>query len=221
MSAHARSGAALIIAMASTFSAFDASARDVAGRYVNLYAGPSSLSSTNLSESRTSGGTASGDTSFDTGVGFGGAFGYRYGNGWAAEVAWDFRRHGVKQIGTASVDGDFASNTFFVNGYYRFAKWGDIRPFVGAGLGWTQEIDIDIKRNGRELSYSRSGAAAVQVMFGGEMDLSAKWSLVGDVRLMRVSTGTFKAEEPAAGGTISGDIKYRPVSINLGVSYRF
>ena len=97
MSVHARSGAALIIAMASTFSAFDASAKDVAGRYVSLYAGPSSLSSTTLTESRTSGGTASGDTSFDTGVGFGGAFGYRYGNGWAAEVAWDFRRHGVKK----------------------------------------------------------------------------------------------------------------------------
>ncbi|MCA3071053.1 MAG: porin family protein [Rhodocyclaceae bacterium] len=221
MSVHARSGAALIIAMASTFSAFDASAKDVAGRYVSLYAGPSSLSSTTLTESRTSGGTASGDTSFDTGVGFGGAFGYRYGNGWAAEVAWDFRRHGVKKIGTSSVDGDFASNTFFVNGYYRFAKWGDIRPFVGAGLGWTQEIDIDIKRNGRELSYSRSGAAAVQVMFGGEWDLSPKWSLVGDVRLMRVSTGTFDAEDAAAGGRISGDIKYRPVSINLGVTYRF
>ncbi len=221
MSAHARSGAALLLVMASTFAAPEVFARDTAGRYVNLYAGSSSLSSTTLTESRTSGGTASGNTSFDTGVGFGGAFGYRYGNGWAAEVAWDFRRHGIKQIGASPVDGDFASNTFFVNGYYRFAKWGDIRPFVGAGLGWTQEIDIDINRGGRELSYSRSGAAAVQVMFGGELDLSAKWSLVGDVRLMRVSTGSFKAEEPAAGGAISGDVKYRPVSINLGVSYRF
>ena len=221
MSAFARPVAVLGIAAASALSAFDASAQDAAGRYVNLYLGSSSLSSTSLTESRTSGGSASGNASFDTGVGFGGAFGYRYGNGWAAEVAWDFRRHGLKQIGSSPVDGDFASNTFFVNGYYRFAKWGDIRPFVGAGLGWTQEIDIDINRGGRELSYSRSGAAAVQVMFGGELDLSAKWSLVGDVRLMRVSTGSFKAEDSSAGGRITRDPNYVPISLNLGLTYRF
>ena len=221
MFARAKPGAALVIAAATMFSVLDASAQDAAGRYLNLYVGPSSLSSTSFSESRTPGGATGGSASFDTGIGIGGEFGYRYGNGWAAEVAWDYRRQGLKRLGAATIDGDFASSTFFVNGYYRFAKWGDIRPFVGAGLGWTQEIDIDVNRNGRELSYSRSGAAAIQVMFEGEVDISAKWSLTGDVRFLRVSTGSFKAEEPAAGGVLSGDLQYRPVSINVGVSYRF
>lgn len=212
---------AAAIAAASAIAAFGASAHDTAGFYANLYAGPSFLSSTNLTETRSAGGNVSGNASFDTGFGFGGAVGYRYGNGWAAELAWDYRSQGLKRVGGTTADGDFASNTFFVNGYYRFAKWGIVRPFVGAGVGWTEEIDIDINRNGRSLSYSRSGAVAVQGILGGEIDLSAKWSLVGDIRAMGVSSGSFSAENGNAGGTLSGDLEYRPVSLNIGLSYRF
>lgn len=212
---------AAAIAAASTIAAFGASAHDTAGFYANLYAGPSFLSSTNLTETRSAGGNVSGNASFDTGFGFGGAVGYRYGNGWAAELAWDYRSQGLKRVGGTTADGDFASNTFFVNGYYRFAKWGIVRPFVGAGVGWTEEIDIDINRNGRSLSYSRSGAVAVQGILGGEIDLSAKWSLVGDIRAMGVSSGSFSSENGNAGGTLSGDLEYRPVSLNIGLSYRF
>jgi outer membrane protein W len=220
MSVQSKLGAAAIAA-ASTIAAFGASAHDTAGFYANLYAGPSFLSSTNLTETRNAAGNVSGNASFDTGFGFGGAVGYRYGNGWAAELAWDYRSQGLKRVGGTTADGDFASNTFFVNGYYRFAKWGIVRPFVGAGVGWTEEIDIDINRNGRSLSYSRSGAVAVQGILGGEIDLSAKWSLVGDIRAMGVSSGSFSAENGNAGGTLSGDLEYRPVSLNIGLSYRF
>lgn len=220
MSVQSKLGAAAIAA-ASAIAAFGASAHDTAGFYANLYAGPSFLSSTNLTETRSAGGNVSGNASFDTGFGFGGAVGYRYGNGWAAELAWDYRSQGLKRVGGTTADGDFASNTFFVNGYYRFAKWGIVRPFVGAGVGWTEEIDIDINRNGRSLSYSRSGAVAVQGILGGEIDLSAKWSLVGDIRAMGVSSGSFSAENGNAGGTLSGDLEYRPVSLNIGLSYRF
>lgn len=220
MSVQSKLGAAAIAA-ASAIAAFGASAHDTAGFYANLYAGPSFLSSTNLTETRSAGGNVSGNASFDTGFGFGGAVGYRYGNGWAAELAWDYRSQGLKRVGGTTADGDFASNTFFVNGYYRFAKWGIVRPFVGAGVGWTEEIDIDINRNGRSLSYSRSSAVAVQGILGGEIDLSAKWSLVGDIRAMGVSSGSFSAENGNAGGTLSGDLEYRPVSLNIGLSYRF
>jgi hypothetical protein len=221
MSTRTKLGAAAIIAAVSTLQTLDVSAREKPGFYTNLYLGPSALLSTNATETRNSGGTASGSASFDPGIGIGGAVGYRYGNGWAAELAWDYRRHGLKRLGGTSVDGDFASNTFFLNGYYRFAKFGVVRPFVGAGLGWAQEVDIDIKRNGRELSYSRSGGVAFQGILGGEIDLSANWSLVGDVRAMGVSTGSFKAEDSSAGGRITRDPNYVPISLNLGLTYRF
>ena len=74
MSVQSKLGAAAIAA-ASTIAAFGASAHDTAGFYANLYAGPSFLSSTNLTETRNAGGNVSGNASFDTGFGFGGATG--------------------------------------------------------------------------------------------------------------------------------------------------
>jgi hypothetical protein len=44
---------------------------------------------------------------------------------------------------------------------------------------------------------------------------------VGDIRAMGVSSGSFSAENGNAGGTLSGDLEYRPVSLNIGLSYRF
>jgi outer membrane protein W len=212
---------AIVIASGLTSPTVHASSQDPAGWYGNLFAGPSNLGSTSLTETRNPGGSLGDRAEFGSGFGFGGALGYRYGNGWAAEVAWDYRRHSLKKLGGTTVDGDFASNTLFLNGYYRFAKWGEVRPFVGAGVGWTQEIDVDIQRAGRSLSYSRSGAAAVQLMFGGEVDLSNRWSVVADLRMMRVSAGNLKLEDGVTGGTITGSPRYRPVSLNLGVTYRF
>jgi Outer membrane protein beta-barrel domain len=132
-------------------------AQDQSGLYVSAYGGSSSLASTSLTESRTSLSTLTGKGSFGSGIGLGGAFGYRYGNGWAAELAWDYRSHDVKRIGGTPVQGDFASTTAFINGYYRFQKLGIVRPFVGAGLGYVTEIDMDLSRGGSEQEYSRRG----------------------------------------------------------------
>lgn len=221
MSAKATLGTALLLATSTSLAAFDAAAHDTAGLYSTIYVGPSFLPSTNLTETRTPGTVLSGGAKFDTGLGIGGALGYRYGNGLAAEIAFDYRSHGLKNVGGTTADGDFASKTIFLNGYYRFAKWNAVRPFVGAGLGWAPEIDIDINRNGRSISYSRSGALALQGIVGGEVEISTKWSLVGDLRVMQISSGSFKSETAGASGAISGNLNYRPVSANLGLSYRF
>ncbi|MFM8609298.1 MAG: outer membrane beta-barrel protein [Burkholderiaceae bacterium] len=211
----------LLIAAAAALTATASLATDAAGSYIHLYGGPSTLSSTQLGESRPGLPTLNGKASFASNIGLGGAYGYRYGNGWAAEIQWDYRRHYLKSIAGATYDGDFASNVLFVNGYYRFNKVGSFRPLIGAGIGWAQETDIDIARNGQELSYSRSGGMAVQAIVGGEMDLAKKWSLVGDVRWMRINSGSFKAENTAAGATLLGQPKYQPVSVNLGITYKF
>lgn len=198
-----------------------AMAQEKAGLYANLYLGSSSLSSNTLSESRPALALLSGSASYGNGLGAGGALGYRYGNGWAAELAWDYRRHNLKRVGGVATGGDFASNTYFVNGYYRFAKTGMVRPFVGLGLGWTQEIDIDIERGGQQLSYSRSGSTALQAIVGAEYELSERWSLVGDLRWMRVGPGSFKPENAAAGGALLNQPRYQPVSLHVGLTYRF
>lgn len=194
-------------------------AQDRSGLYVTAYGGSSSLASTNLSESRTSLPTLTGKGSFGSGIGLGGAFGYRYGNGWAAEVAWDYRGHDVKRIGGTAVQGDFASTTAFINGYHRFQKVGPVRPFVGAGLGYVTEIDMDLRRDGSEQEYSRRGGLAIQAIVGGEVELTDRWSLSADLRWSQMGSGSFKST--SAGATLGGKPKYQPTSVNLGMSYRF
>jgi opacity protein-like surface antigen len=194
-------------------------AQDEPGFYASVYGGPSAMASTSFSESRATGPTVGGKVAFGRGIGFGAAMGQRYGNGWAAELAWDERGNFLKRIGGVAVDGNVFSTVVFLNGYYRFQTWGTVRPFIGAGLGYVIGLDIDVDRDGTEQEYSRRGGVAVQAIAGGEYSLSSRWSLSGDVRWSRMGSGTFKAT--TAGTTLTGKPKYQPTSLNLGVSYRF
>lgn len=207
------------ISTAVLLSPLAVAAQDKPGFYASVYGGSSSMPSTSFSESRATGTAVGGKVAFGGGLGFGAAVGQRYSNGWAAELALDERGNFLKSVGGVAVDGNVYSEVVFVNGYYRFPAWGTVRPFIGAGLGYVIGLDIDVDRDGTEQEYSRGGGVAVQVIAGGEYNLSSRWSLSGDVRWSRMGSGTFKAT--SAGNTLSGVPKYQPVSLNLGVSYRF
>jgi|JI10StandDraft_1071094.scaffolds.fasta_scaffold1181917_1 opacity protein-like surface antigen len=194
-------------------------AQDEPGFYASVHGGPSAMASTSFSESRATGAAIGGKVAFGRGIGFGAAVGQRFGNGWAAELAWDERGNFLKRVGGVEVDGNVFSSVVFLNGYYRFPAWGTVRPFIGAGLGYVIGLDIDVDRDGTEQEYSRRGGVAVQAIAGGEYRLSSRWSLNGDVRWSRMGSGTFKAS--AAGNTLSGTPKYQPASLNLGASFRF
>lgn len=211
----------LIVAVVGAALALPAAAlaHDRAGLYISAYGGTSSLASTTATESRPAAPTLSGKTSLGSGMGMGGAIGHRYGNGWAAELAWDYRSHKLQRIGDSPVTGDFASTVAFVNGYYRFAKIGGVRPFVGAGLGYVTEVDMDIGRNGSEQEYSRRGGLATQWLVGAELDLSERWSVGADLRWSQMGSGSFKSTQ--AGAALGDKPKYQPTSVNLGVTYRF
>lgn len=196
-----------------------AAQQDDAGIYVSVHGGPTVTTSTRFSESRATGTAISGKASFGGGIGFGAAVGQRYGNGWAAELAWDERGNFLDRVGGVAVDGNIFSSVVYLNGYYRFPLWGAVRPFLGAGLGYVVGLDIDVERDGAEQEYSRKGGVAVQAIAGGEYSLSPRWSLSGDVRWSRIGTGIFKAT--TAGTTLSGKPKYQPASLNLSVTYRF
>lgn len=196
-----------------------AAAEDNPGFYASIYGGPSVTGSTSFSESRTTDPSVSGKADFGKGIGFGLAVGQRYSNGWALELAWDERGNLLKRVGGVAVDGTIFSEVIFLNGYYRFPAWRTVRPFIGAGLGYVIGMDIDVDRNGTEREYSRRGGVAVQAIAGVEYRLSSNWGLSGDVRWSRMGSGTFNAT--TEGTSLSGEPKYQPVSLNLGVSYRF
>lgn len=100
-----------------------------------------------------------------------GAVGRRLGMGWALEAEWFYRTNSVNSLVASDrrfTGGDAASNNFFLNATYspgeRFA-WRGISPYAGLGLGYIQELDVDLEgADGGE--FSSSGSSAWQWSIG-------------------------------------------------------
>jgi outer membrane protein len=192
------------------------------GYYATIYAQASRLGSTSFDES--SGVLGAGLTAkFDAGLGFGGDIGFRYGNGWAAEVEWNYRRHDLKSLSGSTTtvnDGDFASNIFFVNGLRRFpGTSGRWTPYIGAGIGWVQEIDFDLNSGGTDRAWSKQGKIGLQLIAGAEIPMSKDWRLTADFRMLRLGSVELPAEEGVTGRLSKPD--YNPVSVQLGLRRMF
>jgi opacity protein-like surface antigen len=199
---------------------------DSKGFYVTVYGQHSRIGSSNMAESGTLGAGVGLRAEFASGTGFGGDIGYRYGNGWAAEVEWNYRRHSLDSLrrGSANLsrDGDFASNILLINGLRRFAAKGAWTPYAGAGIGWVQEIDIDISPSsgGAERGYSSSSKIALQLIGGVEYTLTPKWRLTADARWLRVGSVRLNNETGNPGGS-AGPLKYNPFSVQVGIRRSF
>jgi hypothetical protein len=206
----------LMIGMTGTTSA----QAEPRGFYTTVYAQASTLGSTTFNEVGNAGLGTGLKASFGAGLGLGGDIGFRYGNGWASELEWNWRRHDLKSVyrsgSKLASSGDFASNTFFVNGLRRFTgQAGGWTPYVGAGLGWVQEIDFDIHSGGKDRAWSKKGKAAVQLIGGTEIALGDAWRLTADVRIWRVGHVELPAEEGVTGRLIQP--RYNPVSVQVGL----
>lgn len=191
--------------------------------YIKPHLGLSTVQDNDLAQAGVATPGAEGDGSYDTGFATGVAFGYRYGNGWSAEIDWEYRSNDNDEVsftdGTRFDDGDIASNVFYVNGYYTFEEaFGRLRPYVGAGLGWVQEIDLDLESGGIETSYSGDGDIAWQLMVGAEADIAENWRIQGGLRYGRI-TGVDLAAENGAGKI--KDLDYETWTVGVGVVYDF
>lgn len=197
---------------------------ETAGFHATFYLQASRLGSTSFGATGVAGLGSALQGSFDLGRGFGGDIGYRYGNGWSAELEWNYRRHGLKSLRGGLVNaehkGDFASNTLFINGLRRFpGAVGSWTPYVGAGLGWVQEIDLDIDAGGQERGFSKSGKLGLQLIGGASWPLGPGWSLTTDLRWLRVGGVDMSAEEGAAGRISAA--RYNPLSLQVGLRRSF
>jgi opacity protein-like surface antigen len=196
------------------------------GFYATIYSQSSRIGSSTFTESGALGGGSGLRAEFGSGLGLGGDIGYRYCNGWAAEIEWNYRSHSLDALrqGTTTLarDGDFASNIFLVNGLRRFSARGAWTPYLGAGIGWVQEIDIDLApgAGAAERGYSTSGKVAFQLIGGVEYAITPQWRLTADARWLRVGSVRLNNETANPGGT-AGPLKYNPLSVQVGVRYSF
>ena len=162
------------------------------------------------------------DIALDTGFNAGLGAGYRFGNNWAAELAWEFRSNDNEvelPSGAVYDDGNYASSTLFLNGYYHLARSGPWEPYVGAGVGWLQEVDIDLEDASGELSYSGDGDIGFQVFGGVNYHFNEAWAANAEIRYSMFSGLDLEGESDAPGELQSLD--YEPLTIQFGIHYAF
>jgi outer membrane protein W len=207
----------LITIMLTTSNAF----ADSGSYFIKPVFGLSNLSDTNGQAKGI--GQSDGETrvTLDNGFNAGLGFGYNYDENFSVELFWEYRSNGSQTRladNTFFEDGNYASNIFFFNGYYFFNTQSDWQYFAGAGLGWVQEIDIDLETNGNELSYSGSGDIAMQVFAGLNYTVSENVRANIEVRVGKVSIDPLKGEKTM--GSIS-KLDYTPSTLQIGFTWLF
>lgn len=161
----------------------------------------------------------------DNGLNAGIGFGYFYNDNFAVEVFWEYRSNESETTlvdNTLFEEGNYASNLFYLNGLYFFELNNNWQYYLGAGLGWLQEIDIDLETNGNELSYSGSGEMAFQAFVGASYRLNQQLSFDLEYRYSKVGSAELDGEQ--TGGMTSGmisELDYDPSTIQLGLTWRF
>ena len=191
--------------------------------FVRPYAGLSQMSDVSGDFTNIDGlSSGNADIDLDTGFNAGIGVGYLYNDNFAVELGWEFRSNDSETVlnnASTTYGGDFASSIFYLNGHYLLSKKGKWQPYVGAGLTFAQEVDIDLEVGGNELSYSGDGDIGYQVFTGVNYDLNEKWKLQGEARYGSMTDLDLKAENDAA-GQFNG-LDYKTTTLQLGVVYSF
>lgn len=162
------------------------------------------------------------DVQLDSGFVAGLGLRYDYKNSpWSAEFAWEYRSNDSSTTasnGAQLPEGNYASNIFAINGRYSFSERGALTPWIGAGLSYAQEIDLDSEDVDGERSFASSGAVGIQVMAGFNYALSQRFYLSSELRYS--SLAGLDLDEEGGAGRVS-DIDYQPLTLGLGIGYRF
>jgi opacity protein-like surface antigen len=199
-----------------------ASAADDAHWYATANLGANFMSDQSVSLSG-DGPTRSGDASLGNGLLAGAAVGRAFNRSFRAEAEFVYQsvdHDGVRLADGGSLpSGNYASTGVALNGLYSFNLFGreEVRTYVGLGLAWLTEVDIDFEQGGEELSYSGDGFG-VQLLAGARYEIGERWFLDAGLRYLSAGEVTMDGEG-AATGRVRAD--YEPWSATLGIGWRF
>jgi len=141
---------------------------------------------------------------------------------WVSEFGWEYRSNDstiTPAAGAQLPDGNYASNIFYLNGRYRLTEGSSFTPWLGGGVTWTQEVDLDSEDANGERSFSDSGSVGFQLMAGADYDLSDRLYLTGELRYSS-QTEIELSEQGGGGATVTG-LDYQPLTLSVGVGVRF
>ncbi|MDJ0918092.1 MAG: OmpW family outer membrane protein [Woeseiaceae bacterium] len=167
--------------------------------------------------------TATVKADFDASFAGGGTFGYYLTDNWRVEGEIMYRRNDMKDITLggvgASTGGDFASLSLGVSALYEFQPTDNprLKTYVGAGVAFVQEIDIDFEIDSVETSFE-TDETGLQLQAGARYDLNDRLFLDFTAKYLTVSGA--KMEFPAdTSRTVEAD--YSPLTLSLGLGWRF
>ncbi len=218
-----RSLAALLAAFAGTAAAPLAAEDDW---YVRLGGGVAYQADADGARLTDQDGRQSVDASFDPGFGAGLSVGRWFGDRWRADLGFDYRTVDNDRIklddGRVADDSNYASTGVSLNGYYHFTDGRAERrfsPYVGAGLVWLNEIDIDLEGDSFDATYEdfEDDGFGVQLIGGVSWRQSKRWRWDAELRWLYYGEADLDNDN---GNTLEG-LDYTPVTAYVGVSYAF
>ena len=190
--------------------------------FVRPYAGLSQMSDLSADFDNIDSLSGEADVNLDSGFTGGLGVGYRFDERLALEFGWEYRSNDSSvTLNDASgfEGGNYASNLFYLNGHYFLKASDKWQPYVGAGLTWVEEIDIDLERGGQEQSYSGDGETGYQIFAGVNYELNKDWELQTELRYGSITDISLQGESGTA-GEITG-IDYETTTLQLGLVYQF
>lgn len=204
--------------------AISVKADDDTGVYVDLHLGGVLQSDKDYDLVQIDGARTSETANVETGLMAGFSVGYNFNKNLSVEAAWDWRRNTLSEFalsdGTQITGGDYAANAVTLNAYYHLDEWGasGLRPFIGAGAGFIEEIDFDAETNSVAAQFESSGEFVWQVMAGISYPLSDNIALDTEVQYLSMSGTDLTGTE---NGLSLENISYNPMTVSLGVKYKF
>ncbi len=164
---------------------------------------------------------APGDADADYGSGFAGGFAFGADfDQLTFELDYLYRSNEFDRVtfadGRTVQEGNYASVTIGANAYYRFRPQAAWQPYLGAGLAWVQEVDVDFEENGVETSFE-TDEFGWQLAAGVRLTSSKRWLVDAQVRWLNTSDITMEAEDGV--GTVTAD--YSPLNLLVAVGWRW
>ena len=190
--------------------------------YVDLFGGLSLLNSPSSNFTPVGGALVDGEADLKTGWLGGLAVGYEFNSWLRVEGEISYRRNSVSGLTTPGLDaatgGDYAALMFMANAYYDIADldagFAVFTPYIGAGIGFAEEIDVDIDA-AMPLAQFEGNGFAYQFLAG------VKWrydsNITGGLGVRYTRAGNITLD----GDTGTLDVKYNPWAVILSVGYRF
>ncbi len=167
--------------------------------------------------------TATAEADFDASFAGGGTIGYYLTDRWRVEGELMYRRNDMQEITLAGVgtspEGDFASLSLGISALYEFQPTDNprLKTYVGAGLVFVQEIDIDFEVDSVETSFE-TDETGLQLQAGARYDLNDRLFMDLTARYLTVSGAQM---EFPADTTRSIEADYSPLTLSLGLGWRF